>query len=171
MYYTKAPSPGHPSEPKSSPCSMSQAWHKSASNQWLWVGTQWSLASSVSFLITPVRRFYNHCSQVTLLRKVYPPFKTSCCLGKDPALWMKVHLISDAKSWFIGKDPDARKDWRQKEKGQQRMRWLDSITNSMDMNLSKLHSGGQRNLACCSPWGRSIGHNLVTEQQPLITHK
>ena len=34
-----------------------------------------------------------------------------------------------------GKDPDA--GW-QKEKGQQRMRWFDSIRNSMEMNLSKL---------------------------------
>ena len=42
-----------------------------------------------------------------------------------------------AKTQLIGKDPDAEKHWRQR-RGQQRMRCLDSITDSMDMNLSKL---------------------------------
>ena len=43
-----------------------------------------------------------------------------------------------AKNWLIGKDPDAGKDWRQEEKGQQRRRWLDVIANSTDLSLSKL---------------------------------
>ena len=49
-----------------------------------------------------------------------------------PILWPP-----DAKKWLIRKDPDAGKDWRQEEKGQQRMRCLDGITGSMDMSLSK----------------------------------
>ena len=35
----------------------------------------------------------------------------------------------DAKSWLIGKDPDAGKDWGQEKQGTQRIRWLDGITD------------------------------------------
>ena len=45
---------------------------------------------------------------------------------------------SDAKGCFIRKDPDAGKDWRQEEKGVTEDEWLDGITDSMDMSLSKL---------------------------------
>ena len=43
----------------------------------------------------------------------------------------------------------AGKDWRQRRRGQQRMRWLDSITDSMDMSLSKLQEIVKGSLACC----------------------
>ena len=68
------------------------------------------------------------------------------------------HLMRKADSFektlMLGKVEGRRR------RGRQRMRWLDGITDSMDMGLGGPGVGdGQGGLACCSPWGRRVGHD------------
>ena len=60
----------------------------------------------------------------------------------------------DEKSWLTGKDPDAGKDWGQKEGATKdemvgRHYWL----NGHESEQAPGDSEGQGSLACCSPWG------------------
>ena len=70
--------------------------------------------------------------------------------AEAPILW-----LPDAKSWLIGKDPDARKAWRQEEKWTTEdgmvgwHHWLDGHEFEQALAIGV----GQGSLACYSPWG------------------
>ena len=61
----------------------------------------------------------------------------------------------DMKSWLTGKDPDAGKDWGQKEKGateDEMVGWYHWL-NGHEFQQTPADSEGQGSLKCCSPWG------------------
>ena len=71
--------------------------------------------------------------------------------AETPILWPP-----HAKSWLIGKDSDAGKDWRQEEKGvteDEMVGWHHRL-NGHEFEQALRDSEGQGSLVCCSPWGR-----------------
>ena len=62
---------------------------------------------------------------------------------------------TDAKSWLIGKDPDAGKDWGQEEKGmtEDRMAGWHHRLNGHGFAWTPGVDDGQGGLECCSSWG------------------
>ena len=77
------------------------------------------------------------------------------CIGRTDAESTPVLWPPDAKSWLIGKDPDAGRDWGQEEKGttEDEMvgwhHWHDGHEFGWTLGVGD----GQGGLACCSPCG------------------
>ena len=70
-------------------------------------------------------------------------------VAKAPILWPPY-----VKSWLIGKDADAGKDWRQEEKGTAEdgmTEWHHQLAGH-EFEQSLGDGDGQGSLACCSPW-------------------
>ena len=68
-------------------------------------------------------------------------------------LWARVEGLPDAKSWLIGKDPDAGKDWGQEEKGaaEDEMVGWHHWLNGHDFEQTPGDGEGQGSLACYNP--------------------
>ena len=75
-------------------------------------------------------------SKQSILKEISPGwvfFGRNDAKAETPVLWPP-----HAKSWLIGKDSVAERDWGRRRRGRPRMRWLVGITDSMDMSLSEL---------------------------------
>ena len=76
--------------------------------------------------------------------------------------WSSILWPPDVKCWLIGKDPDALKV-EGKRRGWQRILWLNGITDSMDMSLSKL----SETVKDRETWHAAV-HGFMKSQTQLI---
>ena len=80
--------------------------------------------------------------------------------AETPVLWPP-HV----KSWLIGKDSDAGRDWGQEEKGTTENEmagwhhWLDGRESEWTLGVGD----GQGSLGCCASWARRVGHDWAPE--------
>ena len=77
-----------------------------------------------------------------------------------PILWPPT-----AKSWLIGKDPDAGKDWRWEEKGMaeaEMVGWHHCL-DGREFEQAAGVGDGQGSCTCSSPWGHRVRHDWATE--------
>ena len=67
---------------------------------------------------------------------------------------------NNVKSWLIGKDPDAGRDWRQEEKGttEDEMVGWHHWLNGGESEQTPGVGDGQGGLVCCGPWGHEESH-------------
>ena len=106
-----------------------------------------SLALDWIRLLRRPRILASYCSATT--------FQTDA-EAETPVLWPP-----HAKSWLIGKDPDAGKDWVQEEKGMtenEMVGWHHRL-NGDEFGWTAGVGDGQGGLACCGSWGREEGLN------------
>ena len=146
-----------------------QSYSFSSSHVWMWqldYKESWML-KSWCFLTVMLGKTLESALDCKEIQPVNPKGNQSWTFtdrtdaeAETPILWPP-----DVKNWLTGKDPDARKDWRQEEKGTTEdgmvgwQHWLNGSEFEQALGVGDGHGG----LACCSPWGHRVRRDWVTE--------
>ena len=119
----------------------SQSYGFSSSHEWMWELDNkkgWALKNRF-FQIVVLEKTLENLLDSKDIKPVNPKgnqpwvfISRTDTEAETPILWPL-----DAKSCLFGKDTDVGKDWGQEKKGPQTTRWLDDLTDSADMSLSK----------------------------------
>ena len=136
----------------------SQGYGFSSSHIWMWeldCEESWVLKNWCSWTVVLEKTLESplDCKEI---QPVHPKGNQSWVFiertdaeAETPILWSP-----DVKSWLIGKDPDAGKDWGQEEKGtteDEMVGWHHQLSGHEFEQACRV-GDGQGSLACCSPW-------------------
>ena len=136
----------------------SQGYGFSSGHVWMWEvdhKESWALKNWCFWTVVLEKTLESHldCKEI---QPVHPKGNQSWIFigrtdaeAETPILWPP-----DAKSWLIGKDPDAGKDWGQEEKGmtEDEMVGWHHWLNGHEFGWTLGVGDGQGGLVCCSPW-------------------
>ena len=135
-----------------------QGYHFSSGHVWMWELESWAL-KNWCFWTVVLEKTLDCPLDCKEIQPVHPKGDQSWVFigrtdaeAETPVLWSP-----DAKNWLIGKDPDAGKDWRQKEKGMtedQMAGWHHQL-DGHEFEWTPVVGDEQGSLPCCSPWGHT----------------